>query len=112
MLTTILGSLGIQGQLMTAAVLVLFALYIRRALALGAGVAGVASAGATYALVVLGAGAIAIAAGWVDPHPSTMVAHLRLAGSWVLESGIDFVKGPFEMLVNAVDVSISSPEGR
>lgn len=110
MIGTLLDALGIQGQLMTAAILVLFALYIRRALVLGSGVAGIASAGATYALVILGVGAIAIAAGWVDPHPSTMLAHARFVASWILDVGLDFVSGPFKILERSAAGTVDSLE--
>lgn len=90
MLVGLLESLGLGGSMLTAAMLVLVVLYIRRAARAGSMAAGFASATVAYAMVVLGVAAVSIVLGWVDPHPGVIFEHLRTGASW----GWEVATGP------------------
>lgn len=82
----LLSGLGLGGQVVTAAVLLLSALYIIRAVRLGRLVAGLAGSVAMYSLAILVVAALAIGLGWVDPHVSRVLEHVTTGAAWVWET--------------------------
>ena len=96
MLTGLLEALGFGGSVMTAAMLVLAVLYLRRVAQAGSLVVGLASAGLAYAVAILAVAAVAIGLGWVDPHPGRMFEHAHSGAQW----GWEFATGPLRSLVD------------
>lgn len=79
MLTDLVSTLGLGGSVVSAVSLGMIAWYMWRAKAIGRAAAGAASAAIAYALAVLTVGALVLALGWADPHPSIAVEHVRTA---------------------------------
>lgn len=92
MLPEVVSSLGFGGQVVTAATLLLVAVYLYRAQAIARMFAAVAGSIAGYALVLLVVVGIAIGLGWVDPRPSTMLEHGRRAWAFVTGRGLELVR--------------------
>ena len=91
-------SLGLGPPVTIAATLLLGGFYLYRAAALASVVTAVLGSAVTYVLVVLLAAAGAIAAGWVDPHPSVVVTHVQEA----LATGSEHAGGYVRRLVETV----------
>ena len=98
MLTGLLESLGLGGSIVTAAMLVLVALYLRRAAKAGSLAVGFASATVGYTMVILGVAAVAVGLGWVDPRPSTMLEHARTGWAYATEEGVTLLKRAWSFL--------------
>jgi hypothetical protein len=82
-LLDLLGSLGLGSQVMLAATLGVSGFYLLRIVSGARTVGGVLTSGVAYVVAILGAAAIAIALGWVEPSIATATEHLTTAAEWV-----------------------------
>jgi len=96
----ILGSLGLGGQVMTAATVGIIALYLFRVVKVGRLIAGAFGAAAFYALAILVFTAISIGLGWFDPQPDVVIGHVTTA----IAKGWEMASGPIaDLLVRVIE---------
>ena len=86
----IVSSLGLGSQVAMAAMLVLAAFYVYRAVGLARVVSGVLGAITRELLVLLVVGAVVIGLGWASPNFGVAIEHARFA----LRQGADILRGP------------------
>ncbi|WP_058365962.1 hypothetical protein [Haloparvum sedimenti] len=91
MLPEIVSSLGLGGQVVTAATLFLGAIYVYRAQAVARIAVAVGGTLAGYALVLLIVLAVATGLGWVDPRPATVFEHARAVWSFLSGRGAEWL---------------------
>lgn len=87
MLTDMLQALGAGSTIVAATSLALVGWHMWRAAALGRIVASTASTALLISVSITFAAALALALGWVDPHPGVIIEHLRAALWFVIERG-------------------------
>lgn len=92
LLLDLLRSLGVEGQLFVAVVLLAAAMYAFKGGRLARGVADRTASGLFYGVVVLVGVALAIVAGWVDPNPGAFLEFLGDATSAVVDVGLDVLR--------------------
>ena len=86
----IVSSLGLGSQVAMAAMLVLAAFYVYRAVGMARVVSRVLGALTREVLVLLVVGAIVIGLGWASPNFGVAIEHARFA----LRQGADILRGP------------------
>lgn len=91
LLLELLEALGFGGSVVAAAALVLVAVYLYKGAGLATTAAAVTASSLTYAVVSLVVLALAIGAGWLDPHPGPFFAFVRDAIGAVVDIGADLL---------------------
>lgn len=91
LLLELLKALGAGGSIMAAAMLVVVALYLYKGAGLATTAAALTASSLTYVVVSLVVLALAIGAGWLDPHPGPFLAFVEDAIGAVVDIGADFI---------------------
>ncbi|GAB3321452.1 hypothetical protein [Haloplanus salinarum] len=95
LLLGLLEALGVGGSVMGAAGLVVLALYLYKGAGLATTVATLTASTLTYVVVSLVVLAVAIGAGWLDPHPGPFLAFVQDLFETIVKMGADAVASGF-----------------
>ena len=88
----LVASLGLGGQMVTAATLLLVAVYVYRAIGVARLVTGVVSTVTREVLVLLVAAAVVIGLGWASPNSALVWEHVRALWAFLSERGVGVVR--------------------
>ena len=94
----IVSSLGFGSQVAMAAMLVVAAFYVYRAVGMARVVSGVLGAITRELLVLLVVGAVVIGLGWASPNSALVWEHMRALWALISERGVSIVRQVWNVL--------------
>ena len=94
----IVSSLGLGSQVAMAAMLVVAAFYVYRAVGMARVVSGVLGAITRELLVLLVVGAVVIGLGWASPNSALVWEHVRALWALISERGVSIVRQVWNVL--------------